>query len=54
MAYGSPNIIFSFYPTATLFKQAIAQGNSEGARIYAQDAIREKNQVSAYDDNHPY
>ena len=25
--------------------QAIAQGNSEGARIYAQDAIREKNQV---------
>jgi len=27
-------------------KKAIAQGNSEGARIYAQDAIREKNQVS--------
>ena len=27
-------------------QQAIAQGNSEGARIYAQDAIREKNQVS--------
>lgn len=26
--------------------QAIQQGNSEGARIYAQDAIREKNQVS--------
>lgn len=25
--------------------QAIQQGNSEGARIYAQDAIREKNQV---------
>ncbi len=28
--------------------QAIAQGNSEGARIYAQDAIREKNQVSPF------
>ncbi|KAL7454338.1 hypothetical protein ACHAWC_005982 [Mediolabrus comicus] len=26
-------------------KKAIAQGNSEGARIYAQDAIREKNQA---------
>ena len=26
--------------------QAIQQGNSEGARICAQDAIREKNQVS--------
>jgi len=26
-------------------KKAIKQGNSEGARIYAQDAIREKNQV---------
>ena len=28
--------------------QAIAQRNSEGARIYAQDAIREKNQVSSF------
>jgi charged multivesicular body protein 1 len=27
-----------------LFEQAIQQGNSEGARIYGQDAIREKNQ----------
>mmetsp|Transcript_27389 Transcript_27389/g.50473 ORF Transcript_27389/g.50473 Transcript_27389/m.50473 type:complete len:203 (+) Transcript_27389:361-969(+) len=26
-------------------KKAIQQGNSEGARIYAQDAIREKNQA---------
>merc|ERR1711966_103914 len=26
-------------------KKAIAQGNSEGARVYAQDAIREKNQA---------
>lgn len=26
-------------------KKAIKQGNSEGARIYAQDAIREKNQA---------
>lgn len=25
--------------------QAIEQGNSEGARIYGQDAIREKNQA---------
>jgi len=29
----------------TKVKKAIAQGNSEGARIYAQDAIREKNQA---------
>lgn len=28
----------------TKLKKAIQQGNSEGARIYAQDAIREKNQ----------
>ncbi|KAL3762748.1 hypothetical protein ACHAW5_006559 [Stephanodiscus triporus] len=27
-------------------KKAILQGNSEGARICAQDAIREKNQAS--------
>ena len=31
--------------TLVYFLQAIKQGNSEGARIYAQDAIREKNQV---------
>jgi len=29
----------------TKLKKAIKQGNPEGARIYAQDAIREKNQV---------
>jgi len=29
----------------TKLKKAIQQGNSEGARIYAQDAIREKNQA---------
>lgn len=28
-----------------LQRQAIQQGNSEGARIYGQDAIREKNQA---------
>uniref|UniRef100_A0A6U5G2I4 Chromatin-modifying protein 1a n=1 Tax=Grammatophora oceanica TaxID=210454 RepID=A0A6U5G2I4_9STRA len=29
-------------------KKAIQQGNSEGARIYAQDAIREKNQALSH------
>lgn len=39
------------YPTfaslvvSPLFAQAIQQGNHEGARIYGQDAIREKNQA---------
>jgi charged multivesicular body protein 1 len=28
--------------------QAIKQGNTEGARIYAQDAIREKNQALSH------
>ena len=34
------NVIVCF-----VFTQAIKQGNSEGARIYGQDAIREKNQA---------
>jgi charged multivesicular body protein 1 len=35
-----PNIYYLYYTI-----QAIQQGNSEGARIYGQDAIREKNQA---------
>lgn len=33
------------YKSYLIVSQAIKQGNSDGARIYAQDAIREKNQA---------
>jgi len=35
-------------PTSTIKLQAIKEGNSDGARIYGQDAIREKNQALNY------
>lgn len=40
----SLSLSFSLSPSLTRRTQAIESGNHEGARIYAQDAIREKNQ----------
>jgi hypothetical protein len=40
----TPYSLFIFF----LFIQAIEQGNMEGARIYAQNAIRQKNQALNY------
>jgi charged multivesicular body protein 1 len=38
-------ILFVQYTYTHFLQQAIQQGNHEGARIYGQDAIREKNQA---------
>ena len=41
-------LITIYYILHTHKSQAIKQGNTEGARIYAQDAIREKNQAVSH------
>lgn len=46
-----PNLSSIYYYAITIILyiiQAIKQGNTEGARIYAQDAIREKNQALSH------